>query len=1019
MEQKDFLKIYFCLLTLLLTNISFSQTTLYSENFANQNNQGIRGSNTSDANTQTSYTSTNQQWSITLQDLNGNNQNNFTANNDWARVRQNFFEGRDLKGLVIWETKVIDIENYINVTFQLKTRATGAQTQNDTFVTEYKINNGNWVQAETNGFLNDNFSETIVSQTDISNGTTLQIRAIITNSGETLRHTIDDVLVQGFEVIPGLPIVSFDSPTTSITETESGVSVTDGIPVTISNFDSNTSVTITPTISSSSTAEAGDYILSSPLSDLEFTSEGQTLYIPIQIINNDVDYDDESIIFDIELSPNSTDSANIKIAQHTIEISDNETTPLIVISEINYNSIGADDEWIEIHNTSDNSVDISDWKIENTYFNFKTFTFPSNSTITSGAYITIAFGSDGDGSFNDDNPFTPNYTNITNNNGEAIATNEIANTNNTNYLSDGSSIYTLTKPFGGIVDVVNCRHRDLGASANNTSHDGGGLTLELVNPNLDNRRTDFNWQTSGINGGTPGYINASYWTGNGDITNWSDSNNWTALGAPLNDTDNSTQSPNVVIPAGLDNYPTITETININHILIEAGATLVSNESPIKGLVTYQKDLNASQWYFVASPVVGEIYNDDWITANSIASGTGNNRGISTYDNSIKDQTTDHWRYLQAGSSATFNKAQGYSIIRTSNGTVSFTGTGIYYENQTFILSRPDSNNNDSGSNNFNLVSNPFLGYLNLGQFLDINGENNSSVIEGATAYFWDGSQYITKLSGLDADYEIAPGQAFFVEAATDGAELTFNTDHISHSNNTSQKTMNNTPEITLNISDGNNNRNAKIYYINGASKGFDTGYDGKLFDGDKTSFSLFYDLVESDGYKYQIQSLPNEEYEKTVIPVGVNASANKEITFTAEATNLPSGLMVYLEDRENNTFTRLDETNTNYTVYLNNSSNGIGRFYLHTRSSALNTDNITLEGINIYATDKNTLTISGINSSDASIKIYNVLGKKVVETSFTSNGRTNINLPNLTTGIYIIQITTEKGKATKKIVLE
>ena len=92
-----------------------------------------------------------------------------------------------------------------------------------------------------------------------------------------------------------------------------------------------------------------------------------------------------------------------------------------------------------------------------------------------------------------------------------------------------------------------------------------------------------------INGGTPGYTNASYWTGNGDITNWSDSNNWTAIGAPLNDTNPSTQNPNVVIPSGLDNYPTITETININHILIESGATLVSNEFSINGTVTYQK----------------------------------------------------------------------------------------------------------------------------------------------------------------------------------------------------------------------------------------------------------------------------------------------------------------------------------------------------------------------------------------------------------------------------------------------
>ena len=164
---------------------------------------------------------------------------------------------------------------------------------------------------------------------------------------------------------------------------------------------------------------------------------------------------------------------------------------------------------------------------------------------------------------------------------------------------------------------------------------------------------------------------------------------------------------------------------------------------------------------------------------------------------------------------------------------------------------------------------------------------------------------------------------------------------------------------------------------------------------------------------------MPNQEYEKTVIPVGVIANANKEITFTAETLNLPAGLKVYLEDREYNIITRLDEENTNYTVSLNNSLKGTGRFYLHTKSSTLNTDNINLEGISIFTTDKNTLRILGINSTDASIKIYNVLGKEVVNRSFSSKGTTSIDLPNLSSGIYIIQIATEKGKATKKIMLK
>ena len=68
------------------------------------------------------------------------------------------------------------------------------------------------------------------------------------------------------------------------------------------------------------------------------------------------------------------------------------------------------------------------------------------------------------------------------------------------------------------------------------------------------------------------------------------------------------------------------------------------------------------------------------------------------------------------------------------------------------------------------------------------------------------------------------------------------------------------------------------------------------------------------------------------VIPVGISADAGKEITFTADALNLPSGLKVFLEDRENNVFTRLDEAGSIYKFTLIEASNDIGRFYLHVK---------------------------------------------------------------------------------------
>ena len=77
-----------------------------------------------------------------------------------------------------------------------------------------------------------------------------------------------------------------------------------------------------------------------------------------------------------------------------------------MISEIMYNTTSTDDEWIEIYNGNGADVDISSWTI---VYSGGTFTFPGSTTITDGDYITIALGSNGDGTYNNDNPFTPDF----------------------------------------------------------------------------------------------------------------------------------------------------------------------------------------------------------------------------------------------------------------------------------------------------------------------------------------------------------------------------------------------------------------------------------------------------------------------------------------------------------------------------------------------------------------------------------------------------------------------------------
>jgi hypothetical protein len=438
---------------------------------------------------------------------------------------------------------------------------------------------------------------------------------------------------------------------------------------------------------------------------------------------------------------------------------------------------------------------------------------------------------------------------------------------------------------------------------------------------------------------------------------------------------------------------------NNGTVTLNSGSSLIVNGTST-GNVTYTRNLPTSNWYLVSSPVLGQAYNDAYVTANGIDSGTGSNRGIATYTTS-----SNQWAYLQAASDGTFNNGQGYSVKRTTTGDISFTGT-INTANVSVAV-----------SNGFNLVGNPFTASLNLGDFFVDNGA--AGAISGAQTWFWNGSSYDVKTSGNHGTFEIAPGQGFFVNAAG-GGNLTFNISSVSHATAVFQKT-NPRPEITLTLTEGSDTRNAYIYYVNGTTIDYDLGYDGNLFGGVSHSLAVYSHLVNNDnGNKYQLQSLPDSNYENMVIPIGIIAAAGKEITFTAEALNLPNDLKVYLEDRLTNTVTRLDEANTSYKVTLNDALNGTGRFFLHTKASGvLSTDELDLSNTSVYATANNTLRVIRLPSGNATVKVFTILGKQVVQTNFSSTGSYDVSLPKLATGMYIVQLETATGKLNKKIFLE
>jgi hypothetical protein len=228
---------------------------------------------------------------------------------------------------------------------------------------------------------------------------------------------------------------------------------------------------------------------------------------------------------------------------------------------------------------------------------------------------------------------------------------------------------------------------------------------------------------------------------------------------------------------------------------------------------------------------------------------------------------------------------------------------------------------------------------------------------------------------------------------------------------------------IKLIINNGSSyNRHCDVYYLNNVTLGFDYGYEGQIFGsgGNANSLAIYTQLLEdNEGVNYQTQSLPNTNYEGMVVPVGVDALANDEITISAQLNNFPANIKVFIEDKLENTFTRLDET-SNFSTTLSTNSNSTGRFYLHTTSASLSTGNVLDNNpVSIFTTTRDNLRIVGVQRGTANVQMFNILGKQVFNTSFEGSGSNNINLPVLSSGVYIVQVKNESGTVNKKVVIE
>jgi len=465
------------------------------------------------------------------------------------------------------------------------------------------------------------------------------------------------------------------------------------------------------------------------------------------------------------------------------------------------------------------------------------------------------------------------------------------------------------------------------------------------------------------------------------------------------------------------------ETITMESTQMNSSVLFVKGTS--NGQITYERGgLLANKWSLVTSPVSGQSVKEFVENvANNIrvnATVTPNRYAVGYYDDS--KAVNEKWVYYTvddlASNSITFEAGKGYIVSRETDGVVTFTGT--------ITINSLDKTVTPS---TWNAIGNPYTTFYPINENNDdnfiLNNLNNFEPLNTAV-YTWDNAQnkYIA-VSLLDNARSLPAGQGFFMKTTSNVSSILFNEDkrQVQPVSGTSifSKSTNSIISLKLIASKNNINVTTAIKYFSTATKGLDPGADIGNFGG--SSFDVYTKLLEGyENESFTTQSLPNSEYDAMIVSVGLKASTGSEVIFSLEALNLPADIKVFLEDKQTNELVRLDQENTKHTITLTEEVDGIGRFYLHTQSNVLNIEDFEVgNNIKIYVSEKNNLRIEGLKETkeNTSIKMYNLLGIEIFKTTFETKGINDVEIKNLSSGVYLIQLKNSNGIINRKIIIE
>jgi len=495
---------------------------------------------------------------------------------------------------------------------------------------------------------------------------------------------------------------------------------------------------------------------------------------------------------------------------------------------------------------------------------------------------------------------------------------------------------------------------------------------------------------------------------------------------------------------------TITNNATPEDFVVENNAALLQNNFDVNtSAITVVKNSNPLyrlDYTLWSSPVDGQTLRN---FSNRTANGRFYEYAYSSSDNAEY--------YRQVSSSTAFGAARGYLIrmpdsdstpgYNAGTNSITFEGKfkGAPHNGQVTIPASQEGNR-------YTAIGNPYPSPISVTDFFAAN----SGVINPSSGlYFWrkknnaEASSYATLtlaaytangedtgyspnpgnentdrqadfFNGAESTWLIAQGQGFIVKTAETpaGNEITFNNSMRRPAPENGQQSFfrvgaSSTSRLWLNLSNSQNvYSQAAVAYMDNATLGLDYGYDGAQLS-DAGTLSV-YSLAENA--KLAVQARP--AFTTTdIVPLGFRVINAGQFSFSISRADgiFVQGQEVYIKDNLLNISHNLNDGAYTFTTEAGTFNN---RFEVVYAASALGTNDVVINNnaVTVY-TSGSDININCANAEITAVAIYDIQGRKLYNKEFTSVAQATITDLEAAHEVLIVEVTTSKGKVSKKII--